>query len=240
MSPIEIDFEASGEKSTQTMVLENNSNKVIAVSIDAYERSMDIKGKETRVSTKDFVVFPQQRSLQPQEKRSFRIMYVGKKELKSEKSYRLHVKQLPIQLDVKKGKKAQVQLSLNVNYMASLYVAPEDVKENLALKLISKSKKSDKLPKLRDGIDIPRDWVKVRVDNTGSRHAILRDYEFFILKSDERLEKVDKTTLGHHVAGTNILANSKRELFVGLPKNTYSKKLKLVLKKKEQQSRRGS
>lgn len=222
VSPMELNFGVEKPTNTQTIVISNTSPVPLPVEIVTFSRSIDLKGEETRTPTSDFIIFPKQVILKPNEQRNIRLTWTGKTKPKSELSYRVLVKQTPV--DVRKStKKGKGSIDLVFNYMASAYVSPENVSPKLEVT------KMEWLSQWK---------VKTIVENKGDQHAILSFYDVFMLspkisgnKSRER--KIDDQYLGNGQLAINILANSSREVIYDLPPKSVTKDLKLVFRKKK-------
>jgi fimbrial chaperone protein len=207
ISPIELNFETKGRGATQTVKVENTTKNKIPVEITAYER-VHIDGKEKRVPTNDFYYFPKQMILKPGEKRNIRLTWMGLRDksdakkamkkgntkIKTEKPYRLEVKQVPV--DLKKSE-SKTGISFLYNYVASLYVKPSKTKASLKVNSYKKSGKN---------------LYKVSIENDGSSHAILSLYNLVAKKSGQESFVVEMKGQGDLVEGVNLLPGEKRSV----------------------------
>lgn len=230
VSPIEIEFEPDGTNSTQTIRLENDKDKNIPIEIEVLER-LHKNGKEIRKPTKDFSFFPKQLILKPKEKRNIRISWMGERQnidlsktksqqflingnrrIKTEKAYRLEVKQVPVNL---KRKRTETGIDFIYNYIASLYVKPVNSKADLIVTRINRLSNNE---------------LVAAVSNRGSSHAILAQYSLYA-KSEKSSDIEILADQVDEVRGINLLPNESRLIKFKLPIKTSSEKLSLKFKK---------
>ena len=100
VTPIIQSFNASGKGSSKTFLIENSSETPVSLEFEITTRSIGKDGKELRVESEDFMVYPLQMTLKGNSKRNIRVSWIGDKAPKKELPYRMIVRQLPIK---KKG-----------------------------------------------------------------------------------------------------------------------------------------
>lgn len=226
MSPIEVFVNSSGPGKTRTITLTNNEKIEIPVEVKIYSRSMELDGKETRKPTLDLIVFPTQLILKPGEKRNLRVTWNGEPDLSFEKSYRIHVRQIPVDVKKKNSQHKDAKSNLNIifSYMGSLYVQPEKTK--IEPKLV-----------VSQITPLKNDHVKIRLENQGSEHAILKNFDIFIrgknIIGDKRLERqLDEKFISQENLTINMLAKSARDITYKLPPKTVTNSPTFVFKRK--------
>lgn len=178
--------------------ISNESNEPMAIEINVANRVMDEKGKENhKLDEKSFVITPQQYILRAKEKNvPIKVSYVGDKKIDFEKSYRLIVEQLPIELDQKK-KKANIKVLLK--YVASLYVNQNEFQSKVEVVHFKREKNK----------------LNLEVSNVGQKHQVLYDLKIKIYSGDNITELSGKQVDG--IRGENILAKSKRIFEIDIP-----------------------
>lgn len=229
ISPIEVTFDPVGRGAVQTIKVENPTASSIPIEIFAYERSHK-NGKEKRTHTNDFYFFPKQFILKPGEKRNIRISWLGERKkgknvklspmqkgktnIKEEKAYRLEIKQVPVNL---KKKAAKTGITFLYNYVASLYVRPEKVKEEI--KLLSYKR-------------VGKNLYRVNVKNTGSAHAIFSFYNLISKKSGKVQFVEEMKKQSSEINGINLLPGETRSVELKIQNNLDSGGSVLEFKKR--------
>ena len=97
LTPMAAHFAPEGPKATQVFTLENNGSEKVPVQIEATTREVAADGTETRNKTNDFVIYPEQVVLLPNEKRNVRVTWSGKAKMPAEQAFRLIASQLPLE-----------------------------------------------------------------------------------------------------------------------------------------------
>lgn len=224
VSPIELEFSPAGASSVQTITVENTTPSKIPVEVSAYNR-VHIAGVEKRLPTNDFSYFPKQFILKPGESRNVRITWMGERDalaikgkgavmqkgnanIKSEKAYRLEVKQVPVNLKSKKSSKSGIKFLYN--YIASLYVKPEGIKPKV--EVVSFTKKD-------------QNTFVFDIVNKGGEHALLAQYNLFIYpKGSKKPFIVKMKSQKQDILGVNLLAGEKRKVSLNIPENIMKSK----------------
>lgn len=216
ISPITMELEPSGKKSTGTFRLHNDSGESQAVQITIVRRDMDETGKETQAPADDeFTVFPKQTVLKPHQIQAVRINWKGPTKLSQELAYRIIAEQLPVNLT--KEPPQGTKLNLMVRYMGTLYVAPAGMKPDLGIESVAEN---------NDG------KIDLTIVNHGRAHAILRDFKLTLTSVPESGgEKAVRISSEHleSIHTQNILAGKRRLFSIawpeGLPHGRLSAKL---------------
>lgn len=196
-SPMVITFSPKGAGMNQVLTLENPGAEKIAVELEAFLRSHDIKGQEKREKTKDFVIYPEQVALMPKEKRNVRVTWAGETPVDRELSYRIVATQLPVGFKERNAEAAQARASLNImlQYVASAYVAAPGAKSDVVV----------------DSFKVaPNGSAVLRLSNKGGAHQLL-------LKTRLRVKSVAGQVLAEwnerpELESVNLLAGESREI----------------------------
>lgn len=193
------------DKTTSILSLYNEGKEPIAIEISMAHREMDKNGKEKHPSADGlFAVYPNQLILNAKQKRSIKVQWLGEKNIKTEKSFRLIAEQLPINVSNEKRKGIKILL----RYIAAIYITPKDGASKIESKLITQ--KEDK--------------IKIEVQNHGNIHQVLKEAKLKV-KTD-KWQTFEKDAL-KGLAGENILAKSKREFTIKLPNSEKVKEVKI-------------
>lgn len=230
VSPIELHFSSKGRNTVQTILVENTTEEKVPVEIFAYDR-VHVEGKEKRVRTRDFYFFPKQFILNPGEKRNIRLSWMGirpKKEpsdrklrmqrgntnITQEKSYRLEVRQVPV--DLKKNKARKTGITFLYNYVASLYVTPGRGKPNF--QVVSYKR-------------LNSEQIEFDIRNIGTAHDILVHYN--VLTKEKKPKIIEIKNQKDEVQGINLLAGERRKIVLNVPNNLKKGDFKFEIKKKK-------
>jgi P pilus assembly chaperone PapD len=193
LSPIVQTFGFDNNNKTKTFRILNTSKEVIRLETEIFKRIISIDNKETRPDSTDFLVYPPQMELEAGASRAIRVSYVGKK-TNIEEAYRLIVRQIPNKL--KKKADVKTQISFLFEYVASLYVAPSDVKEKLKVQSAKKVGSN----------------LIINFQNVGSKHVLLRRYSLEL--SQGKIKKTFKLSSKEFekYGSQNILAGLERKI----------------------------
>lgn len=214
LSPMVVEFAPTGTKATQTFLLENTEKERVAIQLEATTRAMDINGKEQRGETKDFLIFPEQLSLDAGERRNVRVTYVGKQNLEKEFPFRLIASQLPV--DFKKSeanKAASVNLHFLLQYVASIYVGPDSAKPKLEVAQLVAAKRAGEL--------------ELVLKNSGTKHRLLNDIQVILVNKKTKW-KLDQEQM-KKISSENILPGGVRHFFLKPPADFGKENIKAEL-----------
>lgn len=209
-----VELEPNAPKNSHSFRVENNGQERIAVQLKMASRTSDENGKESRVDTTDFSIYPEQISLSPNDMRTIRITYTGSKDVNTEKAYRLIAAQLPVQFQ-KQTK--PTQLNFLFQYIASVYVTPKGAVPQIQInkiKALSKNK------------------IEFYIENIGTAHRLLKGVEIQLFANSEKPIALDSEFF-KAITNENILANSSRKFVVATkenidPKMTITGKVKIT------------
>lgn len=207
-----VQFSPAGKNATQTLLLENPGGERVAVEIEVFKRKADIDGKENRSeATSDFTIFPEQLTLEPGQKRNLRVTWTGEPAPASELAFRMVASQLPVNLQRPTNREdVKVNLKFVLQYVASLYVTPNDAKPQIEVA-------SAKL--LKPGT------AEVVLKNKGGAHRVLENAHLKLV--GEKGEFVVPETVMQEVRAQNILASDSRRFTIAVPKDFRVKKAEL-------------
>ena len=92
-------FAMTGRSANRNLFVTNNSEKMIALEVYAQSRVIDaVTGVDELEDIEDFLIYPNQLLLQPDEQQVVTLTWVGSQELKEEKAFRIIVEELNLSL----------------------------------------------------------------------------------------------------------------------------------------------
>jgi fimbrial chaperone protein len=199
LDPMVNSLTVASPNASGTFTVENTGKAKMAVQFEVRKRVINEAGKEERPAAEGFLVYPEQISLEPGEKRNVRVAWTGENIPTQELAYRFIATQLPV--DFQKPNEQKTNLRFLVEYVAALYLAPVGAKPDLKVKKTSFQK----------GI------LEATLVNEGTAHQLL-DRAVFTVKDGKRVVSLSRELLSEMHA-ENILAGSTRVLKMNLPKS---------------------
>lgn len=198
-APMVVTISPSGPQSVMTFKVTNDSNQQAAVSISVTTREINERGVEKNNPTGNaFIVFPSRIVLDPNTSQNVKIQYKGNANITIEGSYRVIAEQLPVTFD----NPTTSGINIMLRYIASLYVAPKNIKPKVVVERIVGIKKGDK------------PGLEVTLINEGSKHTLLFKPQIQIKQSLGFLPVEIKDEPMSEFEGQNLLALSKRIFFI--------------------------
>lgn len=210
ISPIIVKMAPSGAGATSSITLINADDNKTPVQVGIYKREPGPDGKEDYTKLKDngelFQIFPSQLILNPKEKRTVRITYVGDPKVQSELAFRVIAEEFPINVsDPNRVKnRAVASISIATKYVGSLYVTPPGAKPDLIIEANPQ--------KTASGTD-----MVLTMQNKGTTHTILRSPQFKIVANNKEFEM--PKDLAAKIGTNNILAGRSRQFTIPWPSN---------------------
>nr|WP_041396916.1 fimbria/pilus periplasmic chaperone [Spirochaeta africana] len=182
--------------SSQTFQLHNPGNSPIAIELSMHTRELQPDGSEVREPANDlFSIFPGRVILDPGERRTVRVRWIGPAEIDSEQAFRLLAEQLPVNLT---GDEAAPEsggvITIMYRYLAAVYVTPERAEADVHAEVI----------------DATNGETRIRISNSGSQHRLLNSLELIVQYADGSSTLLTSADLPG-LAGTNLLAGSWRD-----------------------------
>jgi len=205
-------FSTSGRSANRNLFITNNSEKMIALEVYAQSRIMDSEtGVDQLEDVEDFLIYPNQLLLQPDEQQVVTLTWVGSQELSEEKAFRIIVEELNLSLGDEEMSEEEmtVKLAALTKVVKAAYVAPEDAKPNIYV--------------LKSEVINAEDTKKIKItfNNSGTAHQILKQTQINLTPVDESGNKLNDETLTftpNELKGVlNILAKSQRIIMIDWP-----------------------
>lgn len=129
VQPMVFDLAPSGADAATTLRVENTRTGPVTVEITAAAIAVDENGEETRTpADADFQIFPPQSLIAAGRTQAFRVRYVGEPRLEQSRSYRIAVRQVPVQLA-----EGESGIVVAVNFQTLANVVPPGARPDLAV-----------------------------------------------------------------------------------------------------------
>lgn len=204
LSPMSVSFEPVGKEATHSFVVDNNGNEKLAIQITMAGRVIDATGAEKNPDADDeFVVYPSQLVLKPNEKRTVRVTWAGNVKPERELSYRIIAEQLPVDT-AKPDNKNKIMIRMLLRYLGAVYITPKGATAKVVLskaaRVVEKS-----LPKLA-----------LSIENTGTAHQIIKNAKLKITLPGKAPVELNSDDL-KPLLGQNILAGGVRRFLFPWP-----------------------
>lgn len=208
--PISREFAPAGKDSTQSYQIVNDKDERLAVEVSVVQRQMDLAGTESyQTATDDFLIYPSQILLEPNEIQTVRVTWLGDPAPQKELAYRLVAEQLPVDLEkpqAANSNKPVGQIKLLLRYLGSLYIRPANVQPDMVLDAIGPQAGPDGAQALA-----------VTFNNQGTAHAVLKNLKLH-LTSPSQSAKVDlQPEQLQKLNNAVILAGQQRQFVIPWP-----------------------
>ncbi len=206
-------FSTTGRGKNRNLFITNNSEKMIAIEVYAQSRAMDPNtGVDQLEDVENFLIYPNQLLLQPDQQQVVTLTWVGDEVLDQELAFRVIVEELNLSLGEEglSDDDMTVRLAALTKVVKAVYVKPENAKANVK---ISKSEI------ITD--DLGKKKIQLTFDNLGTAHKIMKQTKINIipLNKDGVLQKdKSKEYIPDELNGIfNILSKSKRVINISMP-----------------------
>lgn len=208
MSPIVATVSPTGASATTSFTLTNTAESKTPVQVSIVYRTPDINGDERFDQVKDagdmFQIFPAQIILNPKEKRTVRVTYVGDPKITRELSLRVIAEEFPISVSEpeKAKKRAVASIAIATKYVGSLYVTPTGTKPDVSIEATTGKGKTG-------------DEMVLTFENKGSEHQILKDVQYKVTAGGKEYVLPPETV--RKIGQQNILAGGVRRVAIPWP-----------------------
>jgi fimbrial chaperone protein len=211
LSPNLVELEPVGAGVSKNFSVTSTGDEPVAVQVRMVKREIMPDGKEVRFPEEnDFLVYPPQMVLEPDERQLIKVVWVGDTALIKELAYRAIVEQVPVNLTpVKVENSGGIPISITIisTYVASVYVKPPGATAKIVLEGVSSQKS-------KEGTD----QLVLNFANQGTAHELLSSN----LKVTVTASSGQKVTLAGEqlkdVIAQNILPGNKRQFILPWPK----------------------
>jgi fimbrial chaperone protein len=130
-------FGTSGNSTVRFFTLINDSEKITPVELSVRRHSRDENGKTVKgaLAEDDFLIYPAQAVLMPQDRISIQVRWMGPSDIATEQVYALDVKEVPLPEDGQEedasGEGVRFQFKVLINYEVRLYVTPKGAEASM-------------------------------------------------------------------------------------------------------------
>lgn len=198
--PMSYFMEPTGPENQQVLTIDNATEKTLTVEIEASAIEVDEDGVESRTPADEaFVIFPPLAVIEPGREQRVQVQYVGETSLSQSLSYRVSVKQVPV--DLSQFSDNVVQVIVDFDTMA--HIVPSGVSAKPIVQSIEDSAES--------GF-----WDLV-LENKGKRYLALQKTEWSFESRDGKTIKVDGDDIFGSIKGKLVLPESVRYLQIPAP-----------------------
>jgi P pilus assembly chaperone PapD len=180
-----------------------NANRPIPIKVSAKSWRLDIDGQDQRGATEDILVFPGQFVLGPSARRSVRVAVRYKDKPEVERSFRIIVQELPIDLEGRTTQNSGVKIV--TSYATAFYVRPVNPQSRLRL----------------SGVERQSDGLLFKITNEGNAHSHLRELALIFSQGAKTLRVDDPKHLPRFY-NANLLAQSERHFPWRWPEDSAS------------------
>lgn len=177
VSPMVIEMSSKGSGATARLEVQNLNNTQLAYETRITRIDYDADGKMTETPADgDFLVFPPQGVLAPQQRQVIRLQWLGDPDIPASRGYYVSVNQLPVKLDPQQqGGEAAAEVQVVYHMKALVTVAPPNAKPDI--KVVSATPVMIE-PTPEPGSDKPAEGkpepgIEVTVTNAGTRYAMM-------------------------------------------------------------------
>ncbi len=210
-------FATTGRAANRNLFVTNNSEKMIALEVYAQSRQVDaVTGIDELEDIEDFLIYPNQLLLQPDEQQVVTLTWVGAQELTEEQAFRIIVEELNLSLGDDEGEDddMSVKLAALTKVVKAAYVAPDGAKSNVEVSNVEVVENDD-----------DEKIIRITLSNSGTAHKILKQTEITLTPMNDGKKVTDaaKVYVPDALNGViNILAKSDRVIDLDWPEDISS------------------
>jgi fimbrial chaperone protein len=208
-------FATTGRSANRNLFVTNNSHKIVALEIYAQSRMIDaVTGVDQLADVEDFLIYPNQLLLQPDEQQVVTLTWVGDQKISDEKAFRIIVEELNLSLgdDDDAGDDMTVKLAALTKVVKAAYVTPSNAKPNVIIRGANIVQSDTGVKKIR-----------LIFENVGNTHDILKQVQISLTPVQPNGKKNKDQTITImpvELRGVmNILAKSQRLIDIDWPVN---------------------
>lgn len=216
ISPVIASVAPSGPDASVSLTVINPGDQKTPIQIAIFSRNPDLNGNEKYDDSKDvgelFQIIPSQLILNPKEKRTIRITYVGDPKIKVEQAFRVISEEFPINVTdpEKVKKKAVASIAIMSKYIGSLYVKPLGTMPDISIQTsMTKDKK-----------------LELIFENKGTEHFLLKDTKYKVTLASGKKEFSLPLESIQAIGVQNVLSGKSRKFTIpwpsGIPKEAIN------------------
>ncbi|BFM38518.1 fimbria/pilus periplasmic chaperone [Synechocystis sp. LKSZ1] len=210
LTPMEMQFTPSGGGVNRSFLVQSAGDKPIAVQITIVKRQMAVDGAEVRTDAEeDFIIYPPQIILQPNQTQSVRVTWLGESSPTKELAYRIIAEQVPIESIESQPTESKTERVANIKvlfkYEGTIYITPSNASPQIILQTAESLVEKD------------RTQLVLNFENQGTAHQLLNSLKVTLTSNDGKTVTLQGEQL-KGVIGENILAGNKRRFVLPWPK----------------------
>lgn len=165
VSPLNLALDPVGDGAVERLRIENPGAKPVTLSISVWQALIAEDGSIEEVpADDDFLIFPPQMIVGPQQTQVVQLRYVGEPSLAQSHMFLVRTEQVPVDLE---SGDSQVNLQVGVNFVTVVEVAPDGAAAKLDLASFTPT----------------QEGLQVRITNSGNLHGHLRPLQFAVTGS---------------------------------------------------------
>jgi fimbrial chaperone protein len=221
ISPVIASVAPSGPDASVSLTVTNPGDQKTPIQISIFHRNPDLNGNEKYEDSKDvgelFQIIPSQLILNPKEKRTIRITYVGDPKIKVEQAFRVISEEFPINVTdpEKVKKKAVASISIMSKYVGSLYVKPLGTVPDVSIQSsITKDKK-----------------LELIFENKGTEHFLTKDTKYKVTLVSGKKEFPLPLESIQAIGVQNILSGKSRKFTIPWPNGIPREAINIAIDK---------
>ncbi len=200
-SPISTTLSTSGTNARSTFTITNPGQDPIALELSMFRRDLALDGQEIRApEDEDFIIIPPQLVVPGGASQIVRLQWIGAPSLATEQSFRMIVRQLPIDFGGQADEGLLIDLLLN--FEVSVYVTPPNAAPEIAVAAVTRP---------APGI------VSVELENRGTGRGLIAGGTITLSAAGTRLVLDQAALAPPDVVGTNMLAGARRRFDFAVP-----------------------
>jgi fimbrial chaperone protein len=202
-SPLSASLDLSEKRSHIINVTNSDLQKTVPVNVQVFSWDLQPNGEEILSPSNDLLIFPKQMILKPGQRRVIRVAPREKVVLSQEKTYRIKIEELPINVNGEKN--ANSGVSVLLAYMTAFYLSPAQATSDVIIKDIE----------LKKGT-----WL-FDLFNQGNAHTHLKKLNIQLLQENKTV-LIDEATALPNFDGENIFSQRLRRFSWTVPDQVKS------------------
>lgn len=216
VSPMSTEYDPVGEGTSVVYSVSNPTSQPLAIEVSVQERKTNLNGTKVNVdpesAKKLFSIFPAATIVPPKAKKGIRVVYVGPRDLASEKAFWVNITEKPMKNDATD----QSAFKVRREFQTAAYVRPKGVKPDVRIISVE---------------SLGKDRLTIKIKNQGTAHQLVHKISIR-LKDDVGgsslvTEKTEEGLL------TNFLAGEDRQIIIRRPAQLNGKEVTGIIESME-------
>ncbi len=207
-NPLSQVFTPTGSDSIQSYEIVNNTDEPIAVEVSMVSTEINLTGEENFTpAEEDFLVYPPQMILAPDEVQTVRVTWLGDPAPAQELTYRLIAEQLPINLldpEAEVPTRTHGEIKLSFRYVTTVFIRPLGVVPDLSLVSVEPTV-----------VDSGETKLLVTLANQGNGNARLNDWQLELVGQGQTVQLTPANV--KEMKGRVILPGQQRQFYLSWP-----------------------